>query len=263
MNKNDLTPAATILLFRDSPEGPKVLMVKRSKRPPFENLYVFPGGKVDDTDQGSEVASFCKNMTDEEASFQLNIKSGGLVYWIAAIRESFEEVGILMAESASKKVGEDDSFNTLLESYRKKLNAGDILLHEILSKEDLYLSLENMSPLSHWITPKTERKRYTTRFFIGAVPENQEAVHDGAEAVHSLWIRPEEALRQQEKGKLPMIMPTIANLRQICGFSSTDTLLQEKFAIDPKSIPAIEPKLFKKAGKWVGLLPGEPGYDKH
>ena len=96
----------------------------------LENLYVFPGGKVDDTDRGTEVASFCKNITDQ-ASFQLNIKSGGLAYWIAAIRESFEEVGILMAESESKKVGEDDSFNTLLESYRKKLNAGDILLHEI------------------------------------------------------------------------------------------------------------------------------------
>ena len=129
--------------------------------------------------------------------------------------------------------------------------------------ESLILDTNRLAYLSHWITPKTERKRYTTRFFVATVPENQEAVHEGGEAVYSLWIRPEEALRQQNIGKLPMIMPTIANLRQICGFSSTDNLLQEKFTIDPKNIPAIEPKLFKRKGKWVGLLPGESGYEKH
>ena len=147
--------------------------------------------------------------------------------------------------------------------YRNKLNQREPIFETMCIEESLVLDTNRLAYLSHWITPKTERKRYTTRFFVAGVPEDQEAAHDGGEAVHSLWIRPEEALRQQKMGKLPMIMPTIANLRQICGFSSTDTLLQEKFAIDPKSIPAIEPKLFKKAGKWVGLLPGEPGYDKH
>ena len=128
-------------------------MVKRSKRPPLKT-YMYFGGKVDDTDRGTEVASFCKNITDQEASFQLNIKSGGLAYWIAAIRESLRKLAFSWQSQKARK-GEDDSFNTLLESYRKKLNAGDILLHEILSKEDLYLSLENMlSPLSHWITLK-------------------------------------------------------------------------------------------------------------
>jgi hypothetical protein len=200
-------------------------------------------------------------MTDEEASLQLNIKSGGLAYWIAAIRESFEEVGILMAESASKIVGEDDSFNALLESYRKKLNAGDILLHEILSNEDLYLSLENMSPLSHWITPKIEAKRFNTRFFVASIPNYQNNEHDGKEITESVWITPEMALEKASSGEMQMIMPTIKNLESCCGFKSADELIKVIKKISPKEKPSILPKFFKENGTWVGLLPGDEGYD--
>ena len=83
MNKNDLTPAATILLFRDSPEGPKVLMVKRSKRPPFGNLYVFPGGKIDESDKDLNITNFCNGLNDEQASIKLGVDEGGLSYWVA------------------------------------------------------------------------------------------------------------------------------------------------------------------------------------
>ena len=82
MNKNNLTPAATILLFKNSEAGPKVFMVKRSKKPPFENLYVFPGGKVDQDDGSSKMYAFCKGLNDEKASSQLNMGSGGLAYWL-------------------------------------------------------------------------------------------------------------------------------------------------------------------------------------
>ena len=102
MNKN-LTPAATVLVLRDSKDGIEVLMVKRSKKPPFENLYVFPGGKIDEDDCHKDWRSYCDGHNDSSASEILGLNSDGLSYWIACIRECFEEVGILLAKRKSGK----------------------------------------------------------------------------------------------------------------------------------------------------------------
>ena len=260
-------PASTVLLVRNHSRlsEVEVLLIERALSTNFGGAFVFPGGTVAVEDHAPSFNRMSNGPNDNDASTVLGIEDGGLGYWVACIRECFEEAGILLAHrngSGDSPIREDSDIQRF-STYRNKLNQREPIFENMCVDESLILDTNRLAYLSHWITPKTERKRYTTRFFVAGVPEDQEAVHDGGEAVHSLWIRPEEALRQQKLGKLPMIMPTIANLRQICGFSSTDTLLQEKFAIDPKSIPAIEPKLFKKAGKWVGLLPGEPGYDKH
>jgi 8-oxo-dGTP pyrophosphatase MutT (NUDIX family) len=260
-------PASTVLLVRNHSHNGEieVLLIERALSTNFGGAFVFPGGTVAVEDHAPSFNEISNGPNNSDASTVLGIEDGGLAYWVACIRECFEEAGILLAHRncpGELPIREDDDIQRFL-NYRNKLNQREPIFENMCVEESLVLDTSRLVYLSHWITPKTERKRYTTRFFVAAVPDDQEAVHDGAEAVHSLWIRPEEALRQHKMGKLPMIMPTIANLRQICGFSSTDTLLQEKFTIDPKSIPAIEPKLFKRAGKWVGLLPGEPGYDKH
>ena len=260
-------PASTVLLVRNHShhDEVEVLLIERATSTNFGGAFVFPGGTVAVEDHAPSFNEMSNGPNNSDASTVLGIEDGGLAYWVACIRECFEEAGILLAHRNSPgdpPIREDGDIQRF-SNYRNKLNQREPIFENMCVEERLVLDTNRLAYLSHWITPKTERKRYTTRFFVAAVPEDQEAVHDGAEAVHSLWIRPEEALRQQKMGKLPMIMPTIANLRQICGFPSTDTLLQEKFAIDSKSIPAIEPKLFKRSGKWVGLLPGEPGYDKH
>ena len=259
-------PASTVLLVKNHchHDEVEVLLIERSLSTNFGGAFVFPGGKIAVEDHAPSFNEMSNGPNNSDASTVLGIEDGGLAYWVACIRECFEEAGILLAHrngSGDSPIREDSDIQRF-STYRNKLNQREPIFENMCVDESLILDTNRLAYLSHWITPKTERKRYTTRFFVATVPEYQEAVHDGREAVRSLWIRPEEALRQQKLGKLPMIMPTIANLRQICGFSSTDTLLQEKFAIDPKSIPAIEPKLFKKAGKWVGLLPGEPGYDR-
>ena len=97
MNKLSLTPAATVLLVRDCDDELEVLMVKRSKRPPFGNLYVFPGGKIDESDKDLNITNFCNGLNDEQASIKLGVDEGGLSYWVACVRECFEEVGILLA----------------------------------------------------------------------------------------------------------------------------------------------------------------------
>ena len=110
---------------------------------------------------------------------------------------------------------------------------------------------------------KIEKRRYTTRFFIALAPAGQEGIHDGSESVNSLWIKPEEALSRHKEGTLLMIMPTIKNIENICGFSNTEELLNDKVTMDSKDIPTIEPKFFMKDGTLTGLLPGDHGYDDH
>ena len=103
MNNLSLTPAATVLLVRDCDDELEVLMVKRSKRPPFGNLYVFPGGKIDESDKELNITNFCNGLNDEQASIKLGVNEGGLSYWVACVRECFEEVGILLAKKITGK----------------------------------------------------------------------------------------------------------------------------------------------------------------
>ena len=136
-------------------------------------------------------------------------------------------------------------------------------MEQMCQTEKLTLATERLAYLAHWITPKIEKRRYTTRFFIAISPRGQEGLHDGSESVNSLWIKPEEALEQQKEGKLLLIMPTIKNLESICGYTNVEELLKDKSSIDPSTIPTIEPKFFMEDGKMVGLLPGDEGYEDH
>ena len=261
---NILIPAATVLVLRDVKDVMEVLMVKRSKRPPFGNLYVFPGGKIDDYDHSRDYENYSYGLDDISASEKLGLKDGGLSYWIACIRECFEEVGILMAK---KKSGEYLNLNgddkNKFDSYRKKLINNEINLSEICAKEDLILTTDNIAPLSHWITPNIEAKRFDTRFFIAYLPENQTVSHDGQEITNSLWVNPKTALEKAFSGEMPMIMPTIKNLESCVDFINAKDMLNHQIKLKKEDIPPILPKFFKENGNWVGLLPGDEGYDDH
>ena len=261
---NNLIPAATVLVLKDSDIGMEVLMVKRSKRPPFENLYVFPGGKIDENDYSNSYETHSENLNDELASAKLGLERGGLGYWIACIRECFEEVGILMARKKSgdylNLIGEDKK---KFDNYRDKLIKNEISLSEICLKEELLLTTDNIAPLSHWITPNIEAKRFDTRFFIAYLPENQTVSHDGHELTKSLWISPSNAVEKAFSGELQMIMPTIKNLQNCMDFSNAKDMLYYQSKLNKDDIPPILPKFFKENGNWVGLLPGDEGYDDH
>ena len=264
MNNLSLTPAATVLLVRDCDNVLEVLMVKRSKRPPFGNLYVFPGGKIDESDKDPNVTNFCNGLNDEQASIKLGIDEGGLSYWVACVRECFEEVGILLA---IKNNGEELDLNGAdkhkFDNYRRMLLENKISLFEICKKENLSLNLNNIEPFSHWITPEIEIKRFDTRFFIAYIPAKQTERHDGNELTDSVWISPKKALDRSLNGEMPMIMPTISNLQQCLEFDSGQKLLEHQSKLTNDDIPSILPKFFKNEGKWVGLLPGDEDYDNY
>ena len=264
MNNLSLTPAATVLLVRDCGDELEVLMVKRSKRPPFGNLYVFPGGKIDESDKDLNITNFCNGLNDEQASIKLGVNEGGLSYWVACVRECFEEVGILLA---IKNNGEELDLNGAdkhkFENYRRMLLDNKISLLEICKNENLSLNLNNIEPFSHWITPEIEIKRFDTRFFIAYIPAKQTERHDGNELTDSVWISPKKALDRSLNGKMPMIMPTISNLQQCLEFDSGQKLLEYQSKLTNDDIPSILPKFFKNEGKWVGLLPGDEDYDNY
>ena len=264
MNNLSLTPAATVLLVRDCSNVLEVLMVKRSKRPPFGNLYVFPGGKIDESDKDLNITDFCNGLNDEQASIKLGVNEGGLSYWVACVRECFEEVGILLA---IKNNGEELDLNGAdkhkFDNYRRMLLENKISLLEICKKENLSLNLNNIEPFSHWITPEIEIKRFDTRFFIAYIPGKQTERHDGNELTDSVWISPKKALDKSLNGEMPMIMPTISNLQQCLEFDSGQKLLEHQSKLTNDDIPSILPKFFKNDGKWVGLLPGDEDYDNY
>tara|TARA_B100000945_G_scaffold219447_1_gene177153 strand:- start:1813 stop:2604 length:792 start_codon:yes stop_codon:yes gene_type:complete len=263
MNKN-LIPAATVLLLRDSKVGIEVLMVKRSKKSPFGNLYVFPGGKIDDDDCHKDWKFHSDGHNDSKASEILGLSSNGLSYWIACIRESFEEVGILLAKRKSgEKLNLEGHDKKKFDVYRKDLINQKISFLEICEKEDLMLSTENIAPLSHWITPDFEIKRFDTRFFIAYLPDNQIVQHDGMELTQSLWINPNDALKKAMEGDMQMILPTTENLKLCSSFNRAKDMLENQKNMTKNDIKPILPKFFKENGNWNVLFPGEEGYEDH
>ena len=253
-----IKPAATVILMREEIKGDfEIFMVKRSSRSTFGSLYVFPGGKLDPEDSENDLYPYCEGMNNEEASKQLGIKDNGLSFWIACIRECFEEVGVLLTHPDDPIL--QDTYK--LTKLRKELNNKEITFKEICVSESLRLRTKNIVPCAHWITPDIETKRFDTRFFLAKVNAKQLASHDGFELTESFWIKPADALAKLKNGEMNMILPTIKNIEKLAEFSSSTEAFNYFEGLGDNAIPPILPKFIKKDGEWVGFLPGEEGYE--
>ena len=198
--------AATILLVRNAPDGLEVFMVKRHHQIDFvSGALVFPGGKVhrDDTETG------LSDFADGGADWSAEQRSLGA----AAIREAFEESGILLARDA--KTGDLVHAEKLeaLEPYRALLEKHEIPLLELLRGEDLRLALDQLVPFAHWITPENMPKRFDTHFFIAPSPVGHLGRHDGRESVDSTWIAPARAISDRKTWNV--VFPTKLNLMKL------------------------------------------------
>ena len=250
--------AATVLTLRDSANGYEILMLRRNARSEFMGgVFVFPGGAVDDDDAVAPVYG----LTDEIASDRLGLEHGGLAFYVASLRELFEEAGLLIV---CDDRGQERRFTTTAEleklaSYRRALNGREITLAEVLRGESVCLDLRGIAYLSHWITPVGMPRRYDTRFFVALAPEGQPATHDANETVADRWMRPVEALSAQRRGEFDMVPPTIRNLEAISHFSTSREVLEFARALGP--VTAIEPRLLERDGALVIVVPGDEGYD--
>jgi len=212
-----IRPAATVMLLRDGDDGLEVFMLQRTLSAAFaRGQFVFPGGRVDDADHGDEFEPICDGLDDAAASARMGIDHGGLAWLVAAIRECFEEAGILLARPSD----DDEIVRFDSASVQERFNAARHEVHDasrslldVCVAEDLLLLTDRMHLVDHWVTPVGERRRFDTRFFVARAPEAQEPLHDDNETIASLWVRPAVALEMWKAGELQMFPPTIANLR--------------------------------------------------
>ena len=219
-----IRPAATLLILRDAPQL-EVFMVQRPADGSFPNLHVFPGGKVEEAD--ADVAHLCVGLDDGRASQELGIGSGGLRYWVAAIRECFEECGVLLAYRegglfAARDAGEAARF----EGYRDALMAERLALDALLRAEGLRLATDRMLYVDHWLTPPPGPARFDTRFFAAALPAGQRAFARGSETPSGEWVAPRTALARAASGEREMVEPTLAMLDIIAGYDSVGQALR-------------------------------------
>jgi 8-oxo-dGTP pyrophosphatase MutT (NUDIX family) len=251
-------PAATVLTLRDAPNGYEILMLRRNVRSEFmAGVFVFPGGAVDNEDASAPVYG----LNDDVASQRLGLERGGLAFYVASLRELFEEAGLLIV---CDDEGREFRFTTpeelvRLASYRRALNAGEVTLADVLGREDVCLDLRGVAYLAHWITPVGPPRRYDTRFFVVLAPEGQPATHDANETVAERWMRPADALAAQQRGEFDMVPPTIKNLEAIAHFSTSREVLDFARALGP--VTAIEPRLLERDGAIVIVIPGDEGFD--
>jgi 8-oxo-dGTP pyrophosphatase MutT (NUDIX family) len=236
--------AATVILLRrretHPAEGFEVLMVLRNKESKFvPNAYVFPGGALDDQDGSPEMAARCRGV---EPSGAFEVLKGipspemALGAWVAGIRETFEEVGLLLAYGADGRLlsfGPDDSAR--YERYRSLLNQAKLTFGDLLQKEALTLAADRLHYFSHWITPWIFPIRYDVRFFVCEAPTGQTAHHDGVELTDHIWITPQEALRRYQENRFAMVYPTLMTMRELLPFRRIEEVIR---STSGKDIPA-------------------------
>ena len=219
------------MLVRDGERGVEVLMLLRSPAVEFSpGAYVFPGGALDASDRDAESARLCVGRTDRDASAALGLHAGGLAFWLAAVRECFEEAGVLLAnDRAGRPVSFADTEHrrplSLLSPPHERRGARTSPTCAETEGSDASTS----APSTTWPTgsrPRGAPRRYDTRFLLAAAPAGQEPLHDDGEAVASLWITPREALNRNAAGEYELIRPTLETLEALGRFRSCAELLE-------------------------------------
>jgi len=247
--------ASTILLLRDGAAAREIevfMMVRHHQIEFNSGALVFPGGSVD--------------AGDREIMARPDLYSGGeglaevdLGFRIAAIRETFEESGILLARSKGAKTLVDAKRASEIEAaHRADLNDHKIGFLQILTDNGMVLALDELVPYAHWITPEGMPKRFDTWFFLAAAPPDQLGAHDGRESTDSIWVSPREALEGGESGRFKLPFPTTRNLIKLGKQGKvTDALADSR----GRDIVTVMPVMTRLNGGRQLRIPKEAGYD--
>lgn len=253
--------AASVLLLRDGPAGVEVFMERRHLETDFVGgAYVFPGGRVDAADSLPD--SLCRGLDDAQASAKLGLTEGGLSFWVAAVRECFEEAGVLFAYDRSGELIDlhDERAAASYAGHRDALNRNELTLGTLAELEGLVLATDRIAYWSHWITPEGMPRRYDTRFFVAEMLPRQTAVHDDGELTSSAWVRPAEAIERALAHEWMIILPTLKNLDQLARFPSAKAAVEAAQA--QTEVTCIVPRVLERDGHARVVLPGDDGYDE-
>jgi 8-oxo-dGTP pyrophosphatase MutT (NUDIX family) len=243
--------AATVVMLRDTAQGMEVFLLKRhGLSDVLGGAYVFPGGKVDRADGEIDLAVHLDQTPQTlHASLnepQIDTTTAASLY-VAALREAFEESGVLFAQNIS--AAQVAQAGALLRE--------GLTFDGVLARMNLRLQTRNVLPWSRWVTPRmasVSNKRFDTRFFVAAVPPDQTARHDNHEATESVWLSPRDALAQYWEGQIQLAPPQIMSLSHLAHHASVDSVLA---AARDQLPPLIEPEPFDQEGGRVLCYPGD------
>ncbi|HTX83281.1 MAG TPA: NUDIX hydrolase [Streptosporangiaceae bacterium] len=242
------------MLLRSRPAGLEVYMLRRQATMAFApGAYVFPGGSVDVRDADEQVAWTGPDAAEWGRIFDAP-PSLARALVCAAVRETFEESGVLLAgESADSVVA--DTTSDEWEADRQALLDRSVSLAELLGRRGLVLRADLLRPWSRWITPVVEPRRYDTRFFAAALPGGQRTRDVGGEASEVAWVRPAEALQAGKRGEIRLFPPTAVTLSELADSRTVDTALA-----GPRHVAPIIPEVQLREGAVWLTVPGLDGY---
>jgi 8-oxo-dGTP pyrophosphatase MutT (NUDIX family) len=236
-------PAATAVLVRDGESAPEILLLKRHRASGFvPGAYVFPGGRVDDEDSDPALLELTGPVP----------RGADAAYWLAAVREMFEETGVLLARTSAGAACRDASADAALAHWRAALLSGGAGLLDVLRAESLRPDITRMVYCSHWITPVAEPRRYDTRFFLAELPAGCSATIDEREMSDAVWATAGDALARFGRGELPMVFPTVKTLQLLAPYPTVDAMLA---AFREADVPTVLPRLVRTRDG-VGIVVG-------
>lgn len=231
-------------------------MLRRNLRSVFvAGAFVFPGGAVDDADRAMAPPELVDGIDDATASRLLGRAHDGLAFWVAAIRESFEEAGVLLAKDAKTRLAAAPHVVERLVPLRASVASGALPLSEILQSNELMLDAGQLRVFGHWITPSPAPRRYDTWFFLAPAPHGHAYRHDDEETIASEWIEPGDALERARRDELELIYPTYRTLEALSRFRTTTDLFA---AVDDAwREPATAMRMVERTGATQVRLPGD------
>lgn len=227
-------------------------MVRRHVRSDFApDVYVFPGGSVMDADREAELTpGVCVPLGALNAETAL-----GVGVRVAAIRELYEEAGVLLALHEGLPLQLADAAQPRFADYRAALQNATLTIAELTAAEDLVLMTDALTPCAHWITPEAFPKRFDTHFFLAEHPADQAAAYDARETVAGVWVRPAQALAAYEQGEFPLVFATEKQLRDLARFMTPAEAIDAWRGRVP---PVIMPRVIARGDEQIILMPGAP-----
>lgn len=248
-------PAATLVVMRPGPRahGLEVLLLRRHESAAFvPGVYVFPGGVVDADDSAGRLLARTDGVSFAEAAQRLDLPDGdppALAYYLAALRETFEETGILLGRGRHGELAPCAAVDPAMERRRSELLRSRGSFAGLVEALDCRLACDALAYIAHWVTPAFERRRYDTRFFAAAVPREWDASPHRLELVEAVWYAPSEALERHDSGALPMILPTVHTLERLRPFSAPEEALSR---LSARRVTRMEPEVVRRGeGIWL------------
>ena len=241
-------PASAVVLARPGARGGiEVYMVRRHIRSEFvPDAFVFPGGSVGKDDIATEsIADLCAPVPDGPVTL-------GTGFRLAAIRECFEEAGVLLARRDSEPLAISESDVARFSSYRTAVYSQARSFADLARAEGLTFATDDLIHWAHWVTPERFPKRFDTHFFLAAMPLRQTAAHDRLETTDGVWIAPEVALERFHSGLFPIVFATIHQLGALTGFDSIETLFT---TFEGRPVTSVRPVVIERDGQDVIVIP--------